>query len=183
MDRFSLVMPKILGKNKNKAKISDALMEARQNMIQTKGEEWVKKLNKFEVEKKARVEKKKWMSKVNRAFWLQQREAHERKWMAKHNMVDAEIRFTDDQRRELRKWFETLDTDGSGEISFVELAGPLLSTGIATTQREDRDIIDKHKSPISGGIDFEAFMSLLKPSKAAQIRKLYTRTKKETLDN
>ena len=182
MDRFSLVMPKIWDTNKSKAKVSDALKEARLNMIQTKGEEWVKKLNKFEVEKKARVEKKKWMSKVNRAFWLQQREAHERKWMAKHNMVDAEIRFTDDQRRELRKWFETLDTDGSGEISFVELAGPLLSTGIATTQREVRDIIDKHKSPISGGIDFEAFMSLLKPSKAAQIRKLYTRTKKETLD-
>ena len=73
MDRFSLVMPKIWDTNKNKAKISDALKEARLNMIQTKGEEWVKKLNKFEAEKKARVEKKKWMSKVNCAFWLQQR--------------------------------------------------------------------------------------------------------------
>ena len=76
-------------------------------------------------------------------------------------------------KKRITKWFETLDTDSSGEISFVELAGPLLSTGIATTQREVRDIIDRHKSPISGGIDFEAFMSLLKPSKASQIRKLY----------
>ncbi len=182
MDTFSLVVPKIRTPKKKKVQMSDALKEARENMIQTKGEEWVKKLNKMAMEKEARVEKKKWISKVNRAFWLQQRELHERKWMAKHNMVDAEVRFTDDQRRELRKWFETLDTDGSGEISFVELAGPLLSTGIATTQREVRDIIDRHKSPISGGIDFEAFMSLLKPSKASQIRKLYTRAKKETLD-
>jgi len=112
---------------------------------------------------------------------LQQREKHERKWMAKRKMVDAQVRFTDEQRKELRKWFESLDADGSGEISFVELAGPLLSTGIATTQREVQDIIDRHKSDVTGGIDFESFMALLKPAKKINIKKLYERLDKNPL--
>jgi|EP00505_MAST-04D_sp_SCG-Rhode-Island_P000525 Ca2+-binding EF-hand superfamily protein len=178
---FDLTPIKQARRKPTRAKLSDALREAREDMIRSKGEAWLKKLDTLNGKKEASKKKKKWLSQVNRAFWLQQRELDERKWMSKRKMVDAEVRFTDEQRKELRKWFESLDTDGSGEISFVELAGPLLSTGIATTQREVRDIIDRHKSGTTGGIDFEAFMSLLKPTRKINIKKLYERLDKNPL--
>jgi hypothetical protein len=178
---FDLTPIRLKRRKRTKPTASEALIEARKNMILTRGEEWTKKLEQVAANRESQKERRKWLSQVNRAFWLQQREKHERKWMAKRKMVDAQVRFTDEQRKELRKWFESLDADGSGEISFVELAGPLLSTGIATTQREVQDIIDRHKSDVTGGIDFESFMALLKPAKKINIKKLYERLDKNPL--
>ncbi len=52
----------------------------------------------------------------------------ERKWCAKHGM-EVPFAFSRPQRRQLRRWFDFLDDDHSGEIDSTELRDPLLSTG------------------------------------------------------
>ena len=53
-----------------------------------------------------------------------------RRWYQKHNSKPP-FDFTLQQRRDLKRWFDFIDGDGSGEISIAELSDPLLSTGAA----------------------------------------------------
>ncbi len=65
----------------------------------------------------------------------------------------------------LKKWFEFLDADGSGEIGVEELQDPLVSVGLAKCRR---DVINLIKSVDASGndeISFDEFLTLMKPSR------------------
>ena len=55
----------------------------------------------------------------------------ERDWLGMHNMKQR-FEFSFLQRVSLRKWFDSMDADGSGDISINELTDALLSTGTAS---------------------------------------------------
>ena len=54
---------------------------------------------------------------------------YERKWNTLRGGHQP-FAFTRNQRRQLKRWFDFLDEDGSGEIDATELRDPLLSTGV-----------------------------------------------------
>jgi len=53
----------------------------------------------------------------------------------KHGRTAA-ARFRNKDKRMLRKWFNELDRDGSGEVSVMELQDPMLSAGIFKTREQ-----------------------------------------------
>ncbi len=53
---------------------------------------------------------------------------HSRRWFEKHKCKPP-FSFSRQQRKDLKRWFDFIDDDGSGEISVPELSDPLLSTG------------------------------------------------------
>ena len=58
-----------------------------------------------------------------------------RHWLNKHgksNFVD----FTDEELAKLRKYFQELDSDGSGSIGLEELEKPLISLGLCRNRKE-----------------------------------------------
>jgi hypothetical protein len=52
----------------------------------------------------------------------------ERQWLQTRKMK-LRFEFSFLQRQSLRKWFDSMDADGSGDISINELTDALLSTG------------------------------------------------------
>ena len=67
------------------------------------------------------------------------------------------------QKRALRTWFDHLDDDRSGEVDVDELADPLLSTGIASTLQEVKDLIRTVDKDDSGEIGFDEFLKVMQP--------------------
>eukprot|EP00639_Heterosigma_akashiwo_P006871 CAMPEP_0194564700 /NCGR_PEP_ID=MMETSP0292-20121207/4247_1 /TAXON_ID=39354 /ORGANISM="Heterosigma akashiwo, Strain CCMP2393" /LENGTH=223 /DNA_ID=CAMNT_0039413875 /DNA_START=48 /DNA_END=716 /DNA_ORIENTATION=+ len=84
------------------------------------------------------------------------------KWLSHHKM-NTQFKFSFAQRRELKRWFDSMDKDGSGEIGVMELAVPLLSTGIARSMQEVKNIIKKVDKDNSGEIGFDEFLEVLRP--------------------
>jgi len=70
--------------------------------------------------------------------------------------------FTCQQKRKLRKWFDSLDDDGSGEISAEELRDPLISFGLAKTEEDVIRIITDTDTDGSGEIGFAEFLQALR---------------------
>ncbi|KAA0169670.1 hypothetical protein FNF28_01947 [Cafeteria roenbergensis] len=52
------------------------------------------------------------------------------RWLARHG-APVTTRFDREQLRQLRRWFDFMDADGSGQIDVSELEEPLVSTGVA----------------------------------------------------
>ncbi|RLN90037.1 hypothetical protein BBJ28_00013801 [Nothophytophthora sp. Chile5] len=61
----------------------------------------------------------------------------------------------------MRRWFNSLDVDGSGEVGLAELEDPLVSVGLAHTREDVQQLIDDVGGDISGGVSFDAFLNLL----------------------
>lgn len=92
---------------------------------------------------------------------LEVQEAQVEKWL------EGTGRFTHkmwkiEQRRVLKNWFDLIDRDKSGEIDVDELADPLMSTGIAKTMSEVRDIVKKMDDDGSNSVDFKEFLAMMK---------------------
>ena len=68
----------------------------------------------------------------------------------KEHLID----FTDKKRSILKKFFNTLDDDGSGYIGISELEEPLISLGIAESRKEVKGIVDTVDEDGSGCIEF-----------------------------
>ena len=60
--------------------------------------------------------------------------------MKKHGKEDR-IDFKDDEISKLRKYFTSLDGDGSGSIGLDELEDPLIALGLAQTRDEVEKLI------------------------------------------
>eukprot|EP00854_Cymbomonas_tetramitiformis_P027159 gene27159-33425_t len=90
------------------------------------------------------------------------REEVERTWMETRNKVRG-FHYTVQEKKALKKWFETMDADGSGEISVEELEDPLISTGIAQNREDVRYIISTVDDDGSGEVGFEEFLKMLTP--------------------
>ena len=56
-------------------------------------------------------------------------------WIKKHGKI-LKQKFTNFDKRQLRKWFNDMDYDGSGEVQVDELQDPLLSAGILKTREQ-----------------------------------------------
>ena len=70
--------------------------------------------------------------------------------------------------KELKKYFNSLDDDGSGEIDIQELENPLISLGIAETRDDVIKIIESVTEEGEREINFTDFLSIIKSSKDAE---------------
>ena len=75
------------------------------------------------------------------------------------NHKEEFIDFNDEYRRKIKKYFESLDTDGGGSIGPEELDGPLITLGIA----RNRDQVIKIMSAIDDDleIEFNEFLTII----------------------
>lgn len=81
-------------------------------------------------------------------------------------------KYTNAQKRVLRKWFRALDYDGSGEVNVEELQDPLLSSGIFKTREQVVRVLANVDKNNTMGIDFEEFLLALSGNKLADDSKL-----------
>ncbi len=70
--------------------------------------------------------------------------------------------FEDDQRKQLREYFNYLDKDHGGSISAEELEEPLVALGYAQTRKDVQDLIDVIDDNGNGEIELEEFYSIMK---------------------
>ena len=78
-------------------------------------------------------------------------------------------RFPNKDKRMLRKWFQELDFDGSGEVSVLELQDPMLSAGIFKTREQIFRVMLNADKNDTMGLDFEEFLNALYDSKSELI--------------
>ncbi|RLO11686.1 hypothetical protein DYB28_014734 [Aphanomyces astaci] len=62
----------------------------------------------------------------------------------------------------MRRWFEFLDTDGSGEIGLNELEDPLVSVGLARCRLDVRQLIQTVDDSDNGEVNFDEFLSMMR---------------------
>ena len=65
----------------------------------------------------------------------------------------------------LKKYFNSLDDDGSGEIDIQELENPLISMGIAESREDVIKIIESVTEEGEREINFTDFLSIINQSK------------------
>ena len=99
--------------------------------------------------------------KTIRRHTLELRDADLEHWLRATNRFPKD-RCCIKQRRILRKLFDCIDADGSGEIDIDELANALLSSGIAKNLSEVKAIVN---SVEESEIGFKTFLSLMQPKK------------------
>jgi len=98
---------------------------------------------------------RKWTTETKRHLHQQR----ERQWLrqkGKHQYID----FSDDERAELKGYFDALATDD--RISLDKLEDMLISLGLASTQREVKQIVAKIDSNENGQLDFEEYLELFR---------------------
>jgi hypothetical protein len=87
--------------------------------------------------------------------------SNQRKWLktrGKKKFID----FDDDQRILLRKYFNSLDADGGGDIGVDELEEPLIALGLVDTREQVKKIVDTVDTDLTEKIEFEEFLSIVK---------------------
>lgn len=88
--------------------------------------------------------------------------AQELDWLRKRNPAEYARRVDiNSKRKELRQWFNTMDVDGSGDITADELEEPLVSMGFAASAREVRRMVSEVDEDGSGEIDFDEFFKMM----------------------
>jgi Ca2+-binding EF-hand superfamily protein len=90
-------------------------------------------------------------------------EGYETWWRRRGRQIAA--RFSNEDKRMLRKWFQELDYDQSGEVSVVELQDPMLSAGIFKTREQIFRVMLNADKNDTMGLDFEEFLNALYNSK------------------
>jgi len=83
-----------------------------------------------------------------------------RNWLKKHGKAKY-IDFDDAERKELRKYFTSLDADGSGNIGVEELEDPLVALGLVSGREEVQKLIEEVDKDKSNQIEFTEFLSLM----------------------
>ncbi|RHZ00236.1 hypothetical protein DYB31_007112 [Aphanomyces astaci] len=78
--------------------------------------------------------------------------------------VDIAARMKEDRAKMvlMRRWFEFLDTDGSGEIGLNELEDPLVSVGLAKCRLDVRQLIQTVDDSDNGEVNFDEFLSMMR---------------------
>lgn len=93
------------------------------------------------------------------------------RWCAKHGLRTNE-KYTNMEKRKLRRWFQAMDNDGSGEVNVEELQDPMLSAGILKTREQVVRVLANVDKNGTMGIDFEEFLLALSANKLADKSKL-----------
>ena len=119
---------------------------------------------KAELEKAQKeLEKRKKKKKDYQANLLSLTEKGKRKWMCKTGKSEL-LSFSDEQIRQLKNCFDSLDDDGGGSIGIDELQEPLIGLGFANSLDEVQDMVDAVDDDGSGCIEFPEFLGILKNS-------------------
>lgn len=84
-----------------------------------------------------------------------------RQWLKKRGKNEF-IDFDDEELRQLRDYFNSLDDDGSGSIGVDELEGPLIALGLVENRQQVQDIVDLVDDDGSSMIEFGEFLSIIK---------------------
>lgn len=92
-------------------------------------------------------------------------------WCYSHGK-DVRQKYTNKEKRMLRRWFQQLDNDGSGEVNVEELQDPMLSSGILKTREQVVRVLANVDKNNTMGIDFEEFLLALSSNKLADQTKL-----------
>ncbi|GMF22129.1 unnamed protein product [Phytophthora fragariaefolia] len=95
--------------------------------------------------------------------WFQHR------WLDKHGR-NSNLKAARQQLALMRRWFDSLDTDGSGEVGLDELEDPLVSVGLAGSREDVQHLIEEVDLNGTGGVTFDAFLNLLYPERAQRER-------------
>mmetsp|Transcript_13693 Transcript_13693/g.18356 ORF Transcript_13693/g.18356 Transcript_13693/m.18356 type:complete len:360 (+) Transcript_13693:773-1852(+) len=82
----------------------------------------------------------------------------------------SESRWSVREKRSLKAWFNRIDADGSGEIDVEELADPLLSSGLAQTMDDVRELVRGVDEDGSGAIGFSEFLNIMRPKQQGNTR-------------
>lgn len=90
--------------------------------------------------------------------WLQHR------WLDKHGK-NSQLKEYREQIALMRRWFTSLDADGSGEVGVDELEDPLVSVGLARSRGDVQKLIDGVDRDGSGEVTFGEFLHLMHPKK------------------
>ncbi|KAG6961626.1 hypothetical protein JG688_00008985, partial [Phytophthora aleatoria] len=95
--------------------------------------------------------------------WFQHR------WLDKHGR-NSNLKTTREQLALMRRWFDSLDADGSGEVGLDELEDPLVSVGLAGSQDDVQRLIEEVDVNGTGSITFDAFLNLFYPERVKRER-------------
>ncbi|RLN71860.1 hypothetical protein BBJ28_00006718 [Nothophytophthora sp. Chile5] len=93
----------------------------------------------------------------------------EHRWLDRHGK-NSRLKERREQLVLMRRWFDSLDTDGSGEVGLAELEDPLVSVGLAHSREDVQQLIDDVGGVDSGGVSFDTFLSLLHPDRVKRGR-------------
>lgn len=93
------------------------------------------------------------------------------RWCALREKVPNQ-KYSNEEKRKLRRWFRALDYDGSGEVNVEELQDPMLSSGILKTREQVVRVLANVDKNNTMGIDFEEFLLALSANKLADQAKL-----------
>jgi hypothetical protein len=85
-------------------------------------------------------------------------------WIKKHSRAADTEDGRMSQTRMMRKWFDFLDADGSGEVGVNELEDPLVSVGLARCRKDVTTLIHSVDKTKNGEITFHDFMSMMEDS-------------------
>jgi hypothetical protein len=93
-------------------------------------------------------------------------------WCQRRKFPVPEISSQD--RRALRRFFNTLDDDGSGEVNFNELLDPLVSSGMYQSSQQVIRLLSTLDKNHSNGIDFDEFLFSITSQQFGDRQKLKT---------
>ncbi|KAJ0404843.1 hypothetical protein P43SY_007925 [Pythium insidiosum] len=99
-----------------------------------------------------------------RATNLEELKWFQHRWLDKHGK-NSHLKELREKMALLRRWFESLDADGSGAVGVNELEDPLVSVGLARTRDEVQHLIDDVDKDGSGEVTFDEFLTLMSPTK------------------
>lgn len=71
------------------------------------------------------------------------------------------IGFDDEQRRELRRFFQAIDDSGTGSIGYEQLEEPLIALGLAESGAQVQEMFHEVDIDHSGKIEFNEFLRIL----------------------
>ncbi|ETL83000.1 hypothetical protein L917_16967 [Phytophthora nicotianae] len=103
------------------------------------------------------------MTNLEELKWFQHR------WLDKHGR-DSNLKTTREQLALMRRWFDSLDADGSGEIGLDELEDPLVSVGLASSRDDVQHLIEEVDVNGTGSVTFDAFLNLFYPERVKRER-------------
>lgn len=84
-----------------------------------------------------------------------------RQWLKKRGKQHC-IDFDDEELRQLRSYFNSLDEDGSGAIGVDELEDPLIALGLVENRQQVAQIVAMVDEDGSQQIEFDEFLSIIK---------------------
>ncbi|OQR97429.1 hypothetical protein THRCLA_21935 [Thraustotheca clavata] len=94
------------------------------------------------------------------------------RWLEKHGK-ESGMKLEREKMLLMRRWFDFLDMDGSGEIGLNELEDPLVSVGLAKCRNDVRKLIKTVDDSDVGAVNFEEFISMVHGKKKLKVRARY----------